>query len=139
VSLRKGLQRLEGVAQSKLIVKPPHMEVRMKPGFWPDLAAMQRTLKEAGYTPMPENVGLLVTGKVVRQGERLEIALDRMRAPMTLGIVAAKEDPETAVHLERHVGETVELEGLWQPAPPGQPGPGALAVTAIRVVEGVKP
>jgi hypothetical protein len=52
-----------------------------------------------------------------------------MRAPLSLRIVAAQEDAETAAHLERHVGDTVEVEGRWQSAAPAQSG--ALAVTAI--------
>ena len=62
MSLRKGLQRLEGVADAKLILKPPHMAVRMKPGYWPDVARMQETIKDAGYTPIPENVDLIFGG-----------------------------------------------------------------------------
>jgi len=135
VSLRKGLERLEGVAQAKLVIKPPHMAVRMKPGYWPDLAQMQQTIKDAGFTPLPESVEITVTGKVVRQGDRLAVELDKMRTPTTLLIAAAKEDPETAAHLERHVGETVKLGGTWQPSPAGSSGPGMLAVTAIYGAE----
>jgi hypothetical protein len=135
VSLRKGLQRLEGVADAKLIVKPPQMVVRMKPGYWPEIARMQKTIKDAGYTPNPAQVELRVTGEIVRQGDRLAVQLDRMRAPLTLPVVAAREEPETAAHLERHVGDHVELEGLWQPPAAGVQGPGALAVTAITGAE----
>jgi hypothetical protein len=131
VTLRRGLQRLEGVADAKLIIKPPHMVVRMKPGYWPDVVAMQKTIREAGYTPIPEGVALVVTGRVARQSDGLTVELDKMRAPTSLRIVAAREDPDTAAHLERHVGDTVELEGDWQPPAPGAPGPGGIAVTAI--------
>jgi hypothetical protein len=104
----------------------------MKPGYWPDIAKMQQTIKEAGYTPIPEKTELLVTGRVVRRGEPLAIVLDQMRTPTTLLVAPVLEDPETAAHLERHHGETAKVEGIWQPPPPGQPGPGALAVTAIH-------
>lgn len=107
----------------------------MKPGFWPDFPRMQQTIKDAGFTPIPESVELTVTGTVVRQGDRLAVELDKMRAAITLPAVAAKDDPDTVAHLERHVGETVELGGFWQPAPAGQAGPGRLAVTAIYGAE----
>jgi hypothetical protein len=138
VTLRKGLTRLEGVANAKLIIKPPHMQVRMKPGFWPDLRKIQETIKEAGYQPMPDRMDLVVTGKVVKQGPRLMLEVDRLKSPTTLLIVPAKEDPDTAVHLERHVGETVELEGLWQPPAEGATT-ASLAVTAIYGAEDRRP
>jgi hypothetical protein len=143
VTLRKGLTRLEGVADAKLIIKPPHMQVRMKPGYWPDLPRMQQTIKDAGYKPIEDGVDLRVTGKVVKQagapGAALAVQLDGMKTPTTLPVVAAKDDPDTAAHLNRHLGHTVELEGQWQPAPEGQAGPGSLAVTAIYGAEDRKP
>jgi hypothetical protein len=111
------------------------MVVKMKPGHWPDIAKMQQTIKGAGYTPIPEKTELVVTGRVARRGEPLAIVLDQMRTPTTLFVAPVLEDPETAAHLERHHGETMKLEGIWQPPPPGQQGPGALAVTAIYEVE----
>jgi hypothetical protein len=110
------------------------MEVKMKPGYRPDLEKMEQTVKDAGYTPMPEANALIVTGEVVRKDGGLAIALDKMPTARTLLIVPAKEDPDTAAHLERHVGETVELEGLWQPD-----GEGKLAVTAIYGAEDKRP
>jgi hypothetical protein len=147
VTLRRGLQRLDGVANAKLILKPPHMQVRMKPGYWPDIPRMQSTIKEAGYTPIPEGVDLVVTGKVVQGPNGRVLELDRMRSPLTIQIVASKENAETAAHLERHVGDTVELEGRWQPPPlpgqaaghPPQASGGALAVTMIIGAEDARP
>jgi hypothetical protein len=138
VTLRKGLTRLEGVADAKLITRPAHMQVRMKPGFWPDFPRMHGTIKEAGYTAVPERTELIVTGKVVKKGDRLALEVDRLKTPTTLLIVPAKDDPDTAAHLERHLGETVELEGLWQAA--ADAGTSAsLAVTAIYGAEDRRP
>jgi hypothetical protein len=134
VTLRKGFTRLEGVADAKLIIKPPHMEVRMKPGFWPDLPKMQETIKDAGYQPIPDRMELVVTGRVVKQANRLTLEVDQLNAPATLLIVPAKEHPGPAAQLERHVGERVELEGLWQRAADVRT-PASLAVTAIRGAE----
>jgi hypothetical protein len=134
VTLRKGLTRLEGVADAKLIIKPPHMQVRMKPGFWPDLPKMQETIKEAGYQPILDRTELVVTGKVVKQGDRLVLEVDKLKTPTTLLILPAEDDPDTAAHLERHLGETVELEGLWR-APAEGSASASLAVTAIYGAE----
>ncbi len=107
------------------------MQVNLKPGQWPNLPRMLVTIKEAGFTAVPEQVELVVSGKVAREGDQLVLVLDRLKTPVSLPITAARENPETAAHLARHVGETVDLEGLWQPAPTGQTGPGQLAVTLI--------
>lgn len=137
MTLRKGLTRLDGVADAKLIIKPPHMLVRMKPGAWTDLPKMHQTIRDAGYQPIVDRTELVVTGKVVRQGDGLAIALDGVKTPVTLVVAPAKDDPDTAAHLQRHVGDTVEVEGLWQATAAGS-GPGALAVTAIYGAEDKK-
>lgn len=110
----------------------------MKPGAWPDLAKMHATIKDAGYTPAPERTELVITGKVVRKEGRLLLEVDKVKEPVSLLVVAAKEDPDTAAHLERHVGESVELEGLWLAAP-GAESPASLAVTAIYGTEDKRP
>lgn len=111
----------------------------MKPGFWPDLPKMQQTMKDAGYKPIEDRVELTVTGKVVKQGDGLAIEVDGLKTPVSLRITAAQDDPDAAAHLERHVGETVELEGGWQPAPVEQKVAGMLAVTAIYGADDRKP
>jgi hypothetical protein len=119
------------VADAKLIIKPPHMLVRMKPGSWPDLPRMLQTIKDAGYKPIEDGVELRVTGKVVKQGNQLAIELDGMKTPVTLPMVAAKDDAETAAHLrDKHLGETVDVEGDWKRGEDPKL-PGSLAVTAI--------
>lgn len=123
--------------KAKLIMKPPHMEVRIKPGSWPELDKMAETIHKAGYEPIEGRVELIVTGTVVKQGEKLAIELDRMATPATVIVVPARNDPDTAEHLNRHVGDHVEVEGLWQPAMDG--GKGGLAVTAIYGAEDKKP
>jgi hypothetical protein len=119
------------VADAKLIIKPPHMQVRMKPGFWPDLPKMQQTIKDAGYKPIEDGVELRVTGKVVKQGEALAIEVEGLKTPITIPLVAATDDTGTVAHLrEKHVGQTVDVEGTWKPAEDPKL-PGTLAVDAI--------
>jgi hypothetical protein len=110
------------------------MEVRMKPGHWPDIAKMEQTIRDSGYTPFDDGVELIVTGVVARKDGRLVLELDRMRTARTLEVAAAKDDPDTAAHLERHVGDLVEVEGEWLPE-----GEGRIAVTAIYGAEDPKP
>ena len=123
--------------KAKLIMKPPHMEVRMKPGSWPDLEKMTETINKAGYKPIEGQVELIVTGTVVKQGDQLALELEGMEGARSLLVVPAKNDPETAAHLERHLGDQIEVEGLWQPAMEG--GKDGLAVTAIYGAEDKRP
>jgi hypothetical protein len=76
-------------------------------------------------------VQLRVSGKVVKQGDQLVLEVDKLSTPVTLQLIAAKDDPDILDHLNRHVGQVVELDGNWQPAGEGKTGPGSLAVTAI--------
>lgn len=126
------------MADAKLIIKPPHMLVRLKPGVFPDLTRMHQTIKDAGYQPIVDRTELRVTGKVVKQGDGLAIELDKMATPRTLLVTAAKDDPETAAHLARHLGETVEVDGTWLLSADGK-GPGSLAITAIYGADDTKP
>lgn len=139
MTLRKGLERLEGVESAKLIMKPPHMEVKMKAGAWPNLPQMQEQMKKAGYEPIWKQVELIVTGRVIEQGKGLALVIDKVKAPMTLAVLPAESDPETAAHLKRHLGELVEVEGLWQPPAAGATGPGGLAISAIYGSDDPKP
>jgi hypothetical protein len=119
------------VADAKLILKPPHMEVRMKPGFWPDVAKMGQTIRDAGYKLMDDGVELRVSGRVVKASDRLALELDGMKSPLSLPILPSSGDPKNAVPLgDEQVGQVLELIGRWQPAPDGK-APGSLRVTAV--------
>lgn len=116
------------MSDAKLIIKPPHMQVRMKPGYWPDLPKMQQTIQDAGYKPIEGGVTLRVTGKLVKEGERLSLELDGMKSPITLLLTASKEAPDLLTQLGARSGEAVELEGRWSAAPSG---PGSLAISTL--------
>lgn len=104
------------------------MEVTLKPGAWVDPARMQQTIKDAGYKPGDAGVTLRLTGKVVKQGDQLALELDKMKAPRTLALAAAKEKPEPLARLGALVDQVVQIEGLWTETE----GKGAtLAVTAV--------
>jgi hypothetical protein len=127
VSLQRGLQRLDGVDQAKLILKPPHMAVKLKPGAWVDPAKMTDTIRRAGYTPMLNDVRLTVTGKVEPRGEALVLVLDQMKTPLELTAASHPSAPEAAPALARHAGAMVEVEGYWTSQEPKK-----LAVTRTK-------
>jgi len=104
------------------------MEVTLKPGAWVEIARMQQTIKDSGYKPGDAGVTLRVTGKVVKQGDQLTLELDKMKTPRTLAVSGTKDDQETVEHLAGHLGQPVEIEGLWTETGGKE---GALGVTAI--------
>jgi len=101
------------VANSNLILNPPHMDVKLKPGRWVAPAALARTIKQAGYTPIMDGVVLVVTGVVTPRDGALSLALDEMREPRLLPLVAAKDAKAVFASLRGRAGETVRLELRW--------------------------
>ena len=135
LSLRKRFRRLGGVDRIRVFIRPPHVEVRMEPGTWPDLARMQRAIREAGYAPVPDRIELTVTGRLSRQAAGYRVELDGMRISPILPVRGANDAEEVASRLERHVGELVELTGRWQPGPAGT-APGTLLLADLSPASG---
>jgi hypothetical protein len=109
------------------------MEVKLKPGVWVDPARMTENIRRAGYTPIPTDIRLTVTGKVEKRGNALVVVLDQMKTPVELTAVPHRSSPETAPHLAHHVGQVMEVEGYWQAKQPKE-----LAVTAVKVEGGAE-
>lgn len=115
------------MSQAKLIIDPPRMEIILKEGVWPDLARMQNTIREAGYAPDPERIGLRVSGKVVADGNGLALDLDRMKKPVRLPLATWKPAPGALDDLQTQLGRVVTVYGYWRPGKEEQ-DPGTLAV-----------
>jgi hypothetical protein len=98
------------VLEAKLIMKPPHMQVRLKPGAWPDLARMQETIGKAGYAPIRDAVDLHLTGSVVRTEAGYALQLDGMKPPRTVLLAPPAGSPDPAAG---HLGAFVEVTGRW--------------------------
>lgn len=81
----------------------------LKPGAWVDPARMLQVIRDAGFTPVPEEVHLVVTGVLSKSGDRFGLALDAMTKPLTLVCEAASPAPA----LSDLVGRRVEVEGRW--------------------------
>ena len=131
--LKRGLTRLDGVADAKLILKPAHMAVTMKPGYWPDLLRMEDTIRRAGYTPVPEAIVLTVTGKLVRAGDGFRLELDGMKSPTVLRIERGTLDPEK---LTAQSGKVARVEGTWRAPAAGEPAAGVITLRPPRSSDG---
>lgn len=127
-ALRKAFRNLNGVADARLTTKLASMEVHMKPGLWPDLPRMQRTIREAGFEAKNSEVDLVVTGILRRDGEKLVVDLAGMKTAQVMAI-----DPgDASVEVSALLNQLVELKGRWKPADGGVSGGGTLVVVAVQ-------
>jgi hypothetical protein len=111
------------------------MEVSIKPGHWPNIREMQDTIRRSGYTPILDEVEIRLSGKVVRHGKGLAIEVHGLKAPVRVPVVSNAEHADAAVHLERHVGERVEVEARWKGDPRKPKDVGSLGVITIRCTD----
>ena len=102
------------------------IQVTLKPGSWVEPIKMMQAIRDAGFTPVPENVRLTVTGTLKSQDGRFLLALDHMNTPLTLACVTGQQGGPTDAVLREKLGRVVELRGRWIAEPPG-----ALEVEAI--------
>jgi len=107
------------------------LTVTLKPGAWVDPARMLQVIRDAGFTPVPEEVRLVVTGTLSKQGDGFVLALDRMQSPLVLSCVAGSVPgaPDSAA-LAALAGRRVETEGSWAAV-----GTGRLELTAINAAD----
>jgi hypothetical protein len=126
-ALRKAFKNLKGVADAQLTTKLGVMQVRMKPGLWPDLPGMKRTIREAGFEAKNSEVELVVTGTLRRDGEKLLVDLAGMKASQTMVV-----DPAAASSgIDDQLNQLVELKGHWKPAD-GVAGGGTFALVSVQ-------
>ncbi len=95
---------------------------------------MQQTIREAGYRPIEDNVGMTVSGRIEKQGDNLILDPNGMQDQVRFRLTPAAGNPDIAIRLETLSGETCELEGGWTPPRGGTPLP-TLWVTTTRKIE----
>ena len=104
------------------------LDVTLKPGAWVDPARMLQVIRDAGFTPVPEEVRLVVTGTLSKKDDGFVLTLDGMKSPLDLicitGAGPGAPDAEAAAAL---VGRRAEAAGRWVAE-----GGGRLELTAIR-------
>jgi hypothetical protein len=118
-SLVKGLKRQVGVDNAKLFLDVSMIQVTLKPGAWVEPSEMMQAIRDAGFTAVPENVRLTVTGTLRSRDGRFLLALDRMNTPLTLACVRGQQGGPPDPALIEKLGRVVELRGRWVAEPPG--------------------
>ena len=86
----------------------------LKPGAWVDPAKMTRAIKDSGFTPVPEEVRLIVAGTIEKKGDGWLLRLSGMKEPRDLTLIAPP-DGEAATALTAHAGKPVTVTGRWRP------------------------
>jgi hypothetical protein len=67
---------------------------------------MTQAIRDAGFTPVPEDVRLTLTGTLESRDGRVALVLDGMTAPREVPCVGAKA-------FSAHAGGKVEVQGRW--------------------------
>lgn len=86
----------------------------MQPGAWVDPSKMVQAVRDAGFTPVPDDIRLTVTGILEAHGGRFVLVLDRMKEPKILICVAARPGGTIERALGQYAGRAVEIQGRWQ-------------------------
>jgi hypothetical protein len=107
------------------------LTVTLKPGAWVDPARMLQVIRDAGFTPVPEEVRFVATGTLSKKGEGFTLALDGMKSPLELTCVAGSgAGAPDAAALAALAGHRVEAEGRWDAV-----GAGRLELTVIHAAD----
>jgi hypothetical protein len=93
---------------------------------------MMQAVRDAGFTPVPEDVRLTVTGTLEEREGRFVLVLDRMKEPRTLTCVAAGSGDTLERALAQNAGRAVEIQGRWQ-----LEGQGRIQVETVESPPGV--
>ena len=86
----------------------------LKAGAWVDPAKMTQAVRDAGFTPVPEDVHLTVVGTLEERDGHGVVVLADMSAPREVTCVAAPGSDALTRGLTEHRGQAVEIAGRWR-------------------------
>jgi hypothetical protein len=75
---------------------------------------MIQAIRDAGFTPVPDEVLLTVTGRLEASQDRFLLTLDRMTEPRTLTCAGARAGDALERALAKRAGRVVEILGRWR-------------------------
>ena len=101
----------------------------LKPGAWVDPARMMEAVRDSGFTPVPEEVRLKLTGTIEARGRGFVLVLDQMKEAKTIVCVTSGPDDPVGAALASHAGKSVEIRGRWL-----FEGEGRLLVEAVEAI-----
>lgn len=130
-ALRKAFKRLDNVDDARLTTKLASMDVKMKPGTWPDLRRMLEMVRNTGFEAVASQVHVVATGTLTKQAEGWTLTLADMKTPTTLALVTGGEAAPAKTFVDLQDGHLVEVDGTWKP-PADKTGTGTLRLTSLR-------
>jgi hypothetical protein len=75
---------------------------------------MTQAIRDAGFTPVPEDIHFTLTGTLETRGGGAVLVLAGMTAPREVVCVAAPGNDRISSALGAHAGRAVELKGRWR-------------------------
>ncbi len=98
---------------AKLFLDPPIVKVTLDPGVWVDPAKMMEAIRNSGFTPVPEDVHLTVTGTLKEVQGSFVLALDEMKEPKNVNCTVGEGNTAQELPLAATEARVVEVQGRW--------------------------
>ena len=89
------------------------MRVTLKPGAWVEPARMMQAIRDAGFTPVPENIRITATGRLQARDGHFVLALDGMKATKELACLPGGPGGVSETVLRERSGQAVEIRGRF--------------------------
>ena len=90
------------------------MKVTLKPGAWVEPSRMIKAIRDAGFTPVPEEVHLTLSGTLESRDGGVVLVLTGMTTPREMTCAAAPGHDALARELREQSGRKVEITGRWR-------------------------
>jgi hypothetical protein len=74
---------------------------------------MTKAIRDSGFTPVPEDVTMTVTGTLQVRDGSVVLALDQMKEPKSLICIGEHPGDSFEKELAQNAGHAVEVRGLW--------------------------
>jgi len=74
---------------------------------------MTQAIRDAGFTPVPEDVRLTIRGSLEKRDDRFVLVPEGMTSPLELACVEGAGPDGTRVRLGERAGQRVEARGRW--------------------------
>jgi len=89
------------------------LKVILDPGVWVDPVKMMEAVRNSGFTPVPEDVHLTLTGTLRAVQGSFVLALDEMKEPKSVPCAAGGEISAQELAHAATEGRIVEVQGRW--------------------------
>jgi len=73
---------------------------------------MLEAIRKSGFTPVPEETSLVLTGKLEARDGGFVLTLDKMNEPRAVSCLGAQDLLERSI--AQNPGQIVEVQGHWQ-------------------------